>query len=127
MKGEKLLKVWIGRICSCAILLLCAACSREQEEIDQALCADQEEAVAQVSGNSDFVDLQDGQDYEGPDDLYKDPYANPNAKVEQQISESFEPAERHKWRYSVRSYEFKGKGPAHKMVDVSRPHGKPWL
>lgn len=115
-----MLKVRIGMVCSCAILLLCAACSREQEEIGQALCADQEEAVAQVSGNSDSVDQQDGQDSEGPDDLYKDPYANPNAKVGQQISESFEPAERHKGRYSVYSYEFKGKGPAHKMSDVRK-------
>lgn len=120
MSGKTMLKVRIGMVCSCAILLLCAACSREQEEIDQALCADQEEAVAQVSGNSDSVDQQDGQDSEGSDDLYKDPYANPNAKVGQQISESFEPAERHKGRYSVYSYEFKGKGPAHKMSDVRK-------
>ena len=120
MSGKTMLKVRIGMVCSCAILLLCAACSREQEEIDQALCADQEEAVAQVSGNSDSVDQQDGQDSEGPDDLYKDPYANPNAKVGQQISESFEPAERHKGRYSVYSYEFNGKGPAHKMSDVRK-------
>ena len=81
MSEKTLLKVRMGRVCSCSILLLCAACSLEQEEIDQALCADQEEAVAQVSGNSDSVDQQDGQDSEGPDDLYKDPYANPNAKV----------------------------------------------
>lgn len=120
MKGRTSLKIRIGRICSCVILLLCAACSREQEEIDQALCADQEDAVAQASGNSDSVDQQDGQDSEGPDDLYKDPYANPNDKIGQQIAESFEPDVLHEGRYSVYSYEFNGKGPAHKMSDVRK-------
>ena len=120
MKGRTSLKIRLGRICSCVILLLCAACSREQEEIDQALCADQEDAVAQASGNSDSVDQQDGQDSEGPDDLYKDPYANPNDKVGQQIAESFEPDVLHEGRYSVYSYEFNGKGPAHKMSDVRK-------
>ena len=121
MTGKTLLKVYMGRICFCAILLLCAACSREQEEDYQAPCADQEEEVdQQVLENSDTADRQDEQGSEGPDDLYKDPYANPNDKVGQQIAESFEPDVLHEGRYSVYSYEFNGKGPAHKMSDVRK-------
>ena len=121
MNGKTLIKVRLGRICSCAILLLCAACSREQDEADQTLSADQEEAVdQQVSENSDSADRQDGQGPEGSDDLYKAPYANPDDTVGQQISESFEPDILHEGRYSVYAYEFKGRGPAHKMSDVRK-------
>ena len=110
MNGKKSLKVRMGRISCCAILLSCAACSREQDEGCQGLCADREEAVEQ----------HNGRDSEGPDELYKDPYANPNDKVGWQMSESFEPDILHEGRYSVYSYEFKGKGPTHKMSDVRK-------
>ena len=121
MKDKMSLAVCIGRICPCAILLSCAACSREQDEEYPAIGANLEEAAdQQVLENSDSVDQQDGQESEGPDALYKDPYANPKDKVGQQISEGFEPAERHGGRYSVYSYEFKGKGLAHKMSDVRK-------
>ena len=66
------------------ILLSCAACSRELDQV------------------------------------YQDPYANPNVKVGQHASEQIEPADKHGGRYSVHKYEFKGKGPAHKMVDVKK-------
>lgn len=54
------------------------------------------------------------------DELYQDPYADPDVKVGQQSSEQFEPADKHEGRYSVYSYEFKGKGPAHKMSEVRK-------
>lgn len=121
MNGNMSLKVSMGRICACAILLSCAACSREQDEDYQTLCANLEATVdQQVVENSDSGDWQDGQGSEGPDNLYKDPYADPDDKVGLQISESFEPAELHGGRYSVYSYEFNGKGLAHKMADVRK-------
>jgi len=51
------------------------------------------------------------------DEVYQDPYA---VKVGQQSLEQVEPADKHEGRYSVYKYEFKGKGPAHKMVDVKK-------
>ena len=54
------------------------------------------------------------------EELYQDPYADPNVKVGQHAFEKVEPAEQHEGRYSVRSYEFRGKGPAHKMSDVRK-------
>lgn len=54
------------------------------------------------------------------DEVYQDPYADPDVKVGQNAAEHVESADQHEWRYSVRSYEFKGKGPAHKMVDVKK-------
>ena len=54
------------------------------------------------------------------DELCQDPYADPDVKVGQQSSEQFEPADKHEGRYSVRKYEFKGKGPAHKMSEVRK-------
>ncbi len=54
------------------------------------------------------------------DEVYQDPYAGPNEKIGQRVSEKVEPAEQHGGRFSVRSYEFKGKGPAHKMADVKK-------
>ena len=54
------------------------------------------------------------------DEVYRDPYANPNVKVGQQASEQIEPADKHEGRYSVHKYEFKGKGPAHTMADVKK-------
>ena len=54
------------------------------------------------------------------DDVYKDPYADPNVKVGQQSSEQVEPADMHDGRFSVHKYEFKGKGPAHSMADVKK-------
>lgn len=42
------------------------------------------------------------------------------AKVGLQSSESVEPAELHEGRYSVYTYEFKGKGPAHKVPDTQK-------
>ncbi len=118
MNGNMSLKVSMGRICACAIMLSCAACTREQDEgSTQAPCSNREE---QVSETSDSGDWQDEQGSEGPDNLYKDPYADPDDKVGLQISESFEPAELHGGRYSVYSYEFNGKGLAHKMADVRK-------
>lgn len=110
------------RIAFAAIVgVLCVACSREPNEEYQALCPDLEDAVdRQVVQNFDSDDCLDVQSSDGPDELYKDPYANPNEKIGQQISESFEPAELHGGRYSVYSYEFKGKGLAHKMADVRK-------
>ena len=84
MNRNGLLKIRMGRICFCVILLSCAACSREHDEV------------------------------------YKDPYADPNVKVGTQSLELIEPADRHEGRYSVYSYEFKGKGPAHKMSEVKK-------
>ena len=118
MNGNMSLKVSMGRICACAILLSCAACTREQdEESTQAPCSNREE---QVSENSESVDSHEARPFEYSDEFYKDPYANPNEKIGHQISESFEPAELHVGRYSVYSYEFKGKGLAHKMADVRK-------
>ena len=55
------------------------------------------------------------------DEVYHDPYADPTVKVgQQQASEQIEPADKHEGRYSVHKYEFKGKGPAHKMSDVKK-------
>ena len=54
------------------------------------------------------------------DQVYQDPYANPNEKIGQHVSEKVEPAEQHGGRFSVQSYEFTGKGPAHKMSDVRK-------
>ncbi len=115
MKRETLPTVRTGRICSCALLLLCAACSCEQDNDHLALFAHLEDGVDQYS-----IEQHDERDSEGPDDLYKDPYANPNEKIGCQMTESFESAELHDGRYSVYSYEFKGKGPAHKMSDVRK-------
>ena len=84
MKGRTSLKIRMSKICSCAILLSCAACSREQDEV------------------------------------YKDPCANPDVKVGQQVSEHVEPAALHEGRYSVHKYAFKGKGLAHRISDVRR-------
>ena len=67
-----------------AIVVLCASCSREQDEV------------------------------------YQDPCADPDVKVGQNAAEHVESADQHEGRYSVRSYEFKGKGPAHKMADVKK-------
>ena len=84
MKAKTSLKIRVVRICSCVILLSCAACSREQDEV------------------------------------YQDPYADPDVKVGQNAAEHVESADQHEGRYSVRSYEFNGKGPAHKMADVKK-------
>ena len=54
------------------------------------------------------------------DEVYQDPYANPDVKVGQETSEQIEPADKHEGRYSVHKYVFKGKGPAHKMADVKK-------
>ena len=54
------------------------------------------------------------------DEVYQDPYADPDVKVGQNAAEHVESADQHEGRYSVRSYEFKGKGPAHKMADVKK-------
>ena len=55
MNGKKSLKVRMGRISCCAILLSCAACSREQDETDQALRDyKEEEAVNYISVNPSF-------------------------------------------------------------------------
>ena len=54
------------------------------------------------------------------DEVYQDPYANPDVKVGQETSEQIETADRHEGRYSVHKYMFKGKGPAHKMADVKK-------
>ena len=54
------------------------------------------------------------------DEVYQDPYADPDVKVGQNVAENIELADQHAGRYSVRSYEFKGKGPAHKMADVKK-------
>ena len=51
------------------------------------------------------------------DEVYQDPYADPNVKVGQQASEKVEPADKHEGRYSVRKYEFKGDGPEHKYAE----------
>ena len=53
-------------------------------------------------------------------EVYQDPYADPDVKVGQNAAEHVESEDQHEGRYSVRSYEFKGKGPAHKMVDVKK-------
>ena len=84
MEERSSIKICMGSVWCCAMLLACTACSREQDE------------------------------------LYQDPYANPNVKVGCQVSESVEPADRHEGRYSVHKYVFKGKGPAHKMSDVKK-------
>lgn len=118
MKGKTSLRVRMGRTCACAILLSCAACTREQdEEACQAPCSHREE---QVLESSEPTDSHEAHSFEYSDEFYKDPYANPNEKIGQQISESFEPAELHEDRYSVYSYEFKGKGLAHTMEDVQK-------
>lgn len=117
MKGKTSVNVRMGRICSCAILLSCAACTREQDEASQATCSNREE---QVSECSEPEDSHEARQFEYSDEFYKDPYANPNEKIGQQLSESFEPAELHGGRYSVHSFEFKGKGLAHKMSDVRK-------
>lgn len=118
MKGNMSLKVSMGWICACAILLSCAACTREQdEEACQAPYSNREE---RVSWTSEPTDSHEARPFEYSDEFYKDPYANPNEKIGHQISESFEPAELHGGRYSVYSYEFKGKGLAHKMADVRK-------
>lgn len=118
MNGNMSLKVSMGRICACAILLSCAACTREQdEESTQAPCSNREE---RVSWTSEPTDSHEARPFEYSNEFYKDPYANPNEKIGHQISESFEPAELHGGRYSVYSYEFKGKGLAHKMADVRK-------
>ena len=67
-----------------AIGLLCASCSREEDEV------------------------------------YQDPYANPDVKVGQEASEQVEPADKYEGRYSVHKYVFKGKGPAHTMAEVKK-------
>ena len=54
------------------------------------------------------------------DEVYQDPYADPDVKVGQEASEQVETADRHEGRYSVHKYMFKGKGPAHKMADVKK-------
>ena len=54
------------------------------------------------------------------EEVYQDPYADPNVKVGQQASEQIEPADKHEGQYSFHKYEFKGKGPAHKMADVKK-------
>ena len=54
------------------------------------------------------------------EEIYQDPYADPNVTVGANASEQIESADQHDGRYSVRSYEFKGKGPAHKMSDVKK-------
>ena len=54
------------------------------------------------------------------EEVYQDPYADPNVTVGKDASEQIESADQHDGRYSVRSYEFKGKGPAHKMSDVKK-------
>ena len=54
------------------------------------------------------------------EELYQDPCADPKVKVGHYSSESIEPADKHGGRYSVYKYEFKGKGPAHKMADVRK-------
>ena len=54
------------------------------------------------------------------DEVYQDPYADPNVKVGQQSSEQVELADKHEGRYSVYKYEFKGKGPAHTMAEVKK-------
>ena len=54
------------------------------------------------------------------EEIYQDPYADPNVTVGSNASEQIESADQHDGRYSVRSYEFKGKGPAHKMSDVKK-------
>ncbi len=54
------------------------------------------------------------------DELYQDSYADPNEKIGQHVSEKVELAEQHGGRFSVQSYEFKGKGPAHKMSDAKK-------
>lgn len=69
---------------SVAIVVLCASCSREQDEV------------------------------------YQDPYANPDVKVGQETSEQVEPADKHEGLYSVHKYVFKGKGPAHTMAEVKK-------
>lgn len=46
------------------------------------------------------------------DEVYQDPYADPNEKIGQHVSKKVEPAEQHGGRFSVQSYEFTGKGPA---------------
>ena len=84
MSGKTSAGVRMCRICFCAILLSCAACSREQ------------------------------------DGVYADPYADPNMKVGQRVSEGFEPSDKHDGRCSVHKYAFRGKGPAHRMADVKR-------
>ena len=61
MNEKMSLMVCIGRICSCAALLSCTACSREQDEDYQALGANLDEAVNQyVSENADSADQHDG-------------------------------------------------------------------
>ena len=53
--------VCMGRIFSCAILLLCAACSREQEEVYQAADADPDEKLGwQGSEQVELADQHDG-------------------------------------------------------------------
>lgn len=54
------------------------------------------------------------------DEVYQDPYADPDVNVGQNAIEHVEPADRHEGRYSIHSYEFRGKGPAHKMTDVKK-------
>lgn len=54
------------------------------------------------------------------DDIYHDPWADPDVKIGRQIFKDVESADKHDGRYSVHKYEFKGKGPAHKMLDVQR-------
>ena len=56
------------------------------------------------------------------EEIYQDPYADPNVTVGSNASEQIESADQHDGRYSVRSYEFKGKGPAHKMADVKKTY-----
>ena len=53
-------------------------------------------------------------------EAYQDPCADPNVRVGQHETEQIEPADKHKGRFSVYKYEFKGKGPAHKMADVKK-------
>ena len=84
MRIDKTLKSRVMWMLACSIIILCAACSCERDE------------------------------------LYQDPYANPNVKIGQRESEHVEPADEHDGRYSVHEYEFIGKGAPHKMSEVRK-------
>ena len=71
MNGNMSLKVSMGRICACAIMLSCAACTREQDEgSTQAPCSNREE---QVSETSEPTDSHEARPFEYSDEFYKDP------------------------------------------------------
>ena len=54
------------------------------------------------------------------EDVYSDPYADPDVKVGQNVSGQIESADQHDGRHSAQTYEFKGKCPANKMSAVKK-------